>query len=85
MARFACAEDGRLAWPVNRASAMRRALDLDVDGIITNEPARLAGAAAARSAPRPGVVVAAGSADSAFCHDRPVVSRREPRVVTERG
>jgi glycerophosphoryl diester phosphodiesterase len=35
---------GCLAWTVNRTSAMRRALDLGVDGIITNEPARLAGA-----------------------------------------
>lgn len=35
---------GCLAWTVNRASAMRRALELGVDGIITNEPARLAGA-----------------------------------------
>ncbi|KRF07707.1 hypothetical protein ASG88_02500 [Nocardioides sp. Soil777] len=33
-----------LAWTVNRAWAMRRALDLGFDGIITNEPARLSGA-----------------------------------------
>lgn len=33
-----------LVWTVNRASAMRRALELGVDGIITNEPARLAAA-----------------------------------------
>jgi glycerophosphoryl diester phosphodiesterase len=31
-----------LAWTVNRAPAMRRALALGVDGVITNEPARLA-------------------------------------------
>ncbi len=35
---------GCLAWTVNRTSAMRRALELGVDGIITNEPARLSGA-----------------------------------------
>jgi glycerophosphoryl diester phosphodiesterase len=40
---------GCLAWTVNRASAMRRALELGVDGIITNEPARLAGALLRRS------------------------------------
>ena len=34
---------GCLVWTVNRASAMRRALELGVDGIITNEPARLSG------------------------------------------
>ena len=31
-----------LAWTVNRSYAMRRALDLGFDGIITNEPLRLA-------------------------------------------
>lgn len=31
-----------LVWTVNRSSAMRRALGLGVDGVITNEPARLA-------------------------------------------
>jgi glycerophosphoryl diester phosphodiesterase len=33
-----------LAWTVNRVPAMRRALALGVDGVITNEPARLAAA-----------------------------------------
>lgn len=33
---------GCLVWTVNRSSAMRRALGLGVDGIITNGPARLA-------------------------------------------
>jgi glycerophosphoryl diester phosphodiesterase len=40
---------GCLVWTVNRASAMRRALELGVDGVITNEPARLAGALLRRS------------------------------------
>jgi glycerophosphoryl diester phosphodiesterase len=31
-----------LVWTVNRSSAMRRALSLGVDGVITNGPARLA-------------------------------------------
>ena len=33
-----------LAWTVNRTYAMRRALDLGFDGIITNEPIRLSAA-----------------------------------------
>lgn len=38
-----------LAWTVNRSFAMRRALDLGFDGIITNEPLRLSEAMARRS------------------------------------
>ena len=38
-----------LAWTVNRTYAMRRALDMGFDGIITNEPLKLSGALSRRS------------------------------------
>jgi glycerophosphoryl diester phosphodiesterase len=38
-----------LAWTVNRTYAMRRALDIGFDGIITNEPLKLSDALTRRS------------------------------------